>query len=807
MIAQVIVDVPTMQTNQPFSYQIPSALELFVAVGMRVEVPFGNGNRHIQGFIVAISDEMPVAHKTELKEIVRLLDVYPVLNHELLQLADDMAKTTFAFKVTCLQTMLPSVMRSTYQKWVVLLADNLESKEVTETIFKGLGEVPWEEVVDTPHLSTILQLRREGKVDIRYEVTTKNRVKTVRVIKRKASLVELEQALQKQRANAYQKRRLLELLLTLVDESDISFPELLHDHDLTRAVINNGAKENWLTIEEREIYRDPYAYQSFQSDQALLLNPEQKTAVEAITQSVSDQDAKVFLIEGVTGSGKTEVYLQSIAEVLGKGQTAIMLVPEISLTPQTVTRFKRRFGDDVAVLHSGLSQGEKYDEWRKIERGEARVVVGARSAIFAPLENIGLIVIDEEHEGSYKQEESPRYHARDLAIWRSQYHHCPVVLGSATPSLESRARAQKNVYHLLPLTERAVSNAQLPTVEVIDMREEAKKGAQTFSSVLVDKLTDRLSKKEQSVLMLNRRGFSSFVMCRDCGYVLPCPNCDISLTLHMDTKTMKCHYCGHEEPIPYRCPICDGTKIRYYGTGTQKVEAELKELLPEARIIRMDVDTTRKKGSHQKLLDQMESGSADILLGTQMIAKGLDFPNVTLVGVLNADTALNLPDFRSSERTFQLLTQVSGRAGRGAKAGEVVIQTFNPEHYAIRLAQSQDYEAFYRHEMQMRHRGAYPPYYFTSQIVVSHEEEQVAAKRIYQVVTFLKNFLTDQAIVLGPTPKSIARVNKRYYYQVVIKYRQEPRLDEALELILQESQKDIRQGLRLSIDMEPQHFI
>lgn len=538
------------------------------------------------------------------------------------------------------------------------------------------------------------------------------------------------------------------------------------------------------------------------------MNAEQQVAVETILQSVQEQQSQTYLLEGITGSGKTEVYLQVIAEVLNQGKTAIMLVPEISLTPQMVQRFKSRFGEHVAVMHSGLSQGEKYDEWRKIERGEAEVVVGARSAIFAPIENIGVIIIDEEHEASYKQEETPRYHARDLAIWRSEYHHCPVVLGSATPSLESRARAQKNVYQRLRLTQRANQAATLPTIDVVDMRQEVENGnVSSFSMSLQEKLQERLEKNEQSVLLLNRRGYSSFVMCRDCGYVLPCPNCDISLTLHMDSKTMKCHYCGHEERIPYRCPNCGQDKIRYYGTGTQKVEEELQTLLPDSRILRMDVDTTRRKGAHEKILRTFGEGQADILLGTQMIAKGLDFPNVTLVGVLNADTALNLPDFRSSERTFQLLTQVSGRAGRAEKPGEVIIQSFNPEHYAIQLAKAQDYEDFYTKEMYIRHRGDYPPYYFTVQITASHPEENEAAKQMFQIATKLKQGLSPQAILLGPTPNAIMRVNNRYFYQVIIKYKQEPMLQPLLKEILTDTQRATARGLKLSIDAEPMNFI
>lgn len=733
-VAKVIVDVPTMQTDQPFTYLVPENLNEQLAVGMRVEVPFGNGNRHVQGFVLAIEpmaatvlDEANV----QLKELVAVLDLKPVLNTEMLALADYMKEKTFAFKITCLQTMLPSVMRADYQKYIYL-TDEL-SEELQDQLFYGLEEISWDQAQERGLLPQLMALRKQQKVDIRYEVTTRNKVKMVRFIQAAKEFEQLEEIRLGLRKGAKKKEQLLYYLQRLGTEKVTAVKEM-KELGFSTALLNEAAKNGWLTFIEKEAYRDPFANQTFEKTTALSLNAEQQVAVETILQSVQEQQSQTYLLEGITGSGKTEVYLQVIAEVLNQGKTAIMLVPEISLTPQMVQRFKSRFGEHVAVMHSGLSQGEKYDEWRKIERGEAEVVVGARSAIFAPIENIGVIIIDEEHEASYKQEETPRYHARDLAIWRSEYHHCPVVLGSATPSLESRARAQKNVYQRLRLTQRANQAATLPTIDVVDMRQEVENGnVSSFSMSLQEKLQERLEKNEQSVLLLNRRGYSSFVMCRDCGYVLPCPNCDISLTLHMDSKTMKCHYCGHEERIPYRCPNCGQDKIRYYGTGTQKVEEELQTLLPDSRILRMDVDTTRRKGAHEKILRTFGEGQADILLGTQMIAKGLDFPNVTLVGVLNADTALNLPDFRSSERTFQLLTQVSGRAGRAEKPGEVIIQSFNPEHYAIQLAKAQDYEDFYTKEMYIRHRGNYPPYYFTVQITASHPEEMKQRNKCFKL--------------------------------------------------------------------------
>ena len=798
--AQVIVDVPTMQTDQPYTYLVPDEWQAVIECGTRVEVPFGEGNRHIQGFVTALPTELEES-KLSLKSLIRVIDLAPVVNQELLQLADYMKDVTFSFKINCLQTMLPAAMKAAYQKKFVLLD---EDHPVKETYFSQSNEIDWDVIEAAGALTLFKRLREQSIVELRYLVKEKVNKKMIRYVK---SLVTTENYFvfkEQLRPNALRQHQLLEQLKTTPRETVTFYreKELLSTH------LKTAEKNGWLSFEEVESYRDPFENHDFPKTLPWQLNTEQQQAVSRILAAEAQGEATTFLLEGITGSGKTEVYLQSIAEILNKGKTAMMLVPEIALTPQMVQRFKSRFGKAVAVLHSGLSQGEKYDEWRKIERGEAQVVVGARSAVFAPLQKIGLIIIDEEHEATYKQEDTPRYHARDLAIWRSQYHHCPVILGSATPSLESRARAQKKRYELLYLTQRAHENAQLPSVTIVDLKEEyAQKNTSTFSRLLQEKISNRLQQKEQIVLLLNRRGYSSFMMCRDCGYVLPCPNCDISLTLHMDVKKMRCHYCGHQENIPKKCPDCQGEKIRYYGTGTQKVEEELQERFPSARILRMDVDTTRKKGAHEKILKAFEEQEADILLGTQMIAKGLDYPNITLVGVLNADTALNLPDFRSSERTFQLLTQVSGRAGRGAKPGEVIVQTFNPEHHSIVLAQAQDYEAFYQQEMILRHQSGYPPFYFTVKITISHPAEQVVAKKSYQIAEQLKNGLSPESRILGPTPSGIARIKNRYYYQIILKYKHEVHLHRMLREILETSQSEQRKNLYVSIDYEPLNFI
>ena len=802
-IAEVIVDVPTLQTNSPYEFKIPEILQGEVAIGMRVIVPFGLGNRRVQGFITDLKHTQDF--EGELKEISSVMDLEPVLNAELLDLGEWIAQITYSFRISSYQTMLPAVLRATYEKVVTLTTDI--SDEALFDIFRGKNRMSWEEVEERNLVSTMLKLKKENKIDVNYLVDDKVTKKIKRVVQAKMSMSELKAELEKVSANAHRQKQLLELLMQLPTDETIDMSALRKEYDISTAVVNRGVEKAWCTIEEIEVYRDPYRDSDIEKTEPLILNQEQQEAYNEINTAVQKDQHDVFLLQGITGSGKTEVYLQTIAEVLEKGEGALVLVPEIALTPQMVHRFKGRFGDLVAVLHSGLSNGEKYDEWRKIEKGEARVVVGARSSVFAPIKNLGIIVIDEEHETSYKQSEAPRYHARDVAIWRGERHNCPVVLGSATPALESRARASKGVYTLLKLNKR-VNERPLPVVNLIDMREEMRAGNPTiFSNHLQSALKDRLEKKEQSVLMLNRRGYSSFVMCRDCGFVLKCPNCDISQTLHMDSHSMKCHYCGHEEGVPQICPACNSRRIRYFGTGTQKVQEELQKMLPQAKIIRMDVDTTRRKGAHERLLQQFGNKEADILLGTQMIAKGLDFPNVTFVGVLNADTALGLPDFRSAEKTFQLLTQVSGRAGRGEIKGDVVIQTYNPEHYAIRYAQTHAYEQFYFREMKYRHLSDYSPYYFLTSIQVSHENEVTAAKRIQQVADFIKPSLSKQAILLGPTPRFVARTHNKYHFQLIIKYKHEERLNERLHELLNTTQKEQAKGLLIKIDPQPSQFL
>lgn len=496
---------------------------------------------------------------------------------------------------------------------------------------------------------------------------------------------------------------------------------------------------------------------------------------ERVYKSVDFNKYDTYLLYGVTGSGKTEVYIKWIEKCISEGKTAIMLVPEISLTTQIAKRFYEAFGSDVAIFHSSLSEGEKYDEYLKILRGEVHVVVGTRSAIFVPFTNLGIIIIDEEDSSSYKQDNNPRYHVRDMAIYRGKYNNIPVVLGSATPTLESKARADKGVYKLLKLSNR-VGNAKLPIIHVIDMEGEMKKRNLIFSEFLQNKIREKLIRKEQVILLLNRRGFSTFITCSNCGYTYKCPSCDITLTFHKSTNNLICHYCGYQKKKDEVCPECHEASLNYYGLGTERLEEKIKEMYPDARVVRMDQDTTRNKGSHEKIIGEFKEYKYDILLGTQMISKGLDFPKVTLVGVINADASLNIPDYRSSEVTYSLLSQVAGRAGRSEMPGEVIIQTFNPDNYVIECVKSNNYDKFYLQEMNFRKKLKYPPYYYLVGIKVIGKVYEKTIEDARKVKKYLDDNLNKETIVLGPTTASVFRFNNEYRMQIIIKYKFDDKL-------------------------------
>ncbi|WP_339289578.1 primosomal protein N' [Ureibacillus sp. FSL K6-0786] len=799
MIAEVIVDVSAYPVDRPFDYFIPEQVEELIECGCRVKVPFGN--RNVLGFVVGIKNETDVP-LDKIKPIASLLDIEPVLTSEMLQLAKWLKQETICYEIDCLQVMLPSALRAKYEKMVVLQTNVENLDEPLKHYFQKSTKVNYKEFEKNNLLIPLKKALNKKLLSLENVVKQKGQVKEIRKVKVSDNLQLLQEVYDKLSNRAKKQKQLLLWMKQHVGEilePDFIYKETNCSPQVLQAIIEQGAAEFIL----EEVYRNPFKKDVKKTD-FLTLTEEQKQALHKIVEAMDNRSPETFLLHGVTGSGKTEVYLQAIQHCIQQGKDAIVLVPEISLTPQMTNRFRSRFGELVAVMHSGLSIGEKYDEWRKVHQQKVKVVVGARSAVFAPFENVGLIILDEEHESSYKQEDTPRYHARDVAIWRSKYHHCPVILGSATPSLESYARARKNVYKLLTLKGRAL-NQPLPTVEIVDMREELKKGNRSmFSEKLTESIRNRLKKKEQIVLFLNRRGYSSFVLCRDCGTVMQCENCDISLTYHRYNEKLKCHYCGYEQFVPTICPECGSDHIRYFGTGTQKVEEELMKLFPEARVLRMDVDTTKQKGAHEAILENFGAGKADILLGTQMIAKGLDFPNITLVGVLSADTSLHLPDFRAAERTFQLLTQVSGRAGRAEKHGEVIIQSYTPEHYAIELAKTQQYEPFYEREMMVRHGAAYPPYYFIALIQVAHEDVLLAAEYANKCAEFLRTHLSFNASIIGPTTAGIVRLQNRYRYQCLIKYKIEPNLIPTFLQLIKIYRTDwIKKGVVLTIDLDP----
>ena len=510
------------------------------------------------------------------------------------------------------------------------------------------------------------------------------------------------------------------------------------------------------------------------------LKPDQKKAYEEFVNS----DDEVYLLHGVTGSGKTEVYMEMIENTINNGQKAIVLVPEISLTPQTIKRFSKRFGKRIALLHSALSDGERYDEWRKINRGEVDIVIGARSALFAPIKNLGLIVIDEEHSTSYKQDDAnPRYDAIEMAKERIKLNKgAKLVLGSATPTLDTYARALKGVYHLLKLPNRA-NNQKLPIVRLIDMNGEIRRNKGHFSKTLLEKIEEKINNNEQVILLLNRRGYSSFVTCKNCGEAIKCPNCDITLTYHKTSNNLRCHYCGYATNKPIECPSCHEKSLNDLGVGTEKIEEELKELLPNSRILRMDFDTTSRKGMHEKMITEFGEHKYDILLGTQIVSKGLDFKDVTLVGVINADTSLNIPNFRSSEQTFSLLSQVAGRSGRSEKSGEVLIQTFNPTHYAIKCVETHDYIKFFNEEMNIRKRLGYPPYYYICYIRINCKNDHDGYKESLKIKKLLEKYL-DKTVILGPSVSGIFKVNNIYRYGITLKYKKQENLYEVLNKII-----------------------
>jgi len=777
MIAEILVDVKAKEVDRTFDYNVPATLQDVIEIGQRVKVPFGP--RFIMGYVVQLKE---TSDFKKLRNIHSVMDLIPSITPELIRLGKTLSITNTSPLVSIYQAMLPSALKSTYKR-ILRCKDTTQLPLEVAMLFNRYSETPYNDNV-IPYLKVIKDNITSGNIEVI------DRIKQVgkEQFKKYISLVDSSVPVR-----GIKQQAVIDYLIN--QEEDVEKSELLRTCEVSNPTLKSLLEKGIIEERHHEFYREiEHIYAS--NNKRVILNNEQQIVYDTISASM-EQD-EIFLLHGVTGSGKTEIYLNIIEDVLNEGKQAIMLVPEISLTPMMVSRFKGRFEDKVALLHSRLSIGEKYDEWRKIRRGEVQVVVGARSAIFAPFEHLGVIIIDEEHTDSYKQESMPTYHAKDVAIVRAKYYNIPLILGSATPSVESFYKAQQGEYKLLTINERA-NQTTLPEVFIEDMRFEFQSGNRSiFSKRLEDLIVDRLQRKEQILLLLNRRGHSTFVICRSCGDVIMCPNCDISLTYHEHHNSLKCHYCGHEEPNPTVCPQCNSTHIRFMGIGTEKVESYVREKFPQAHVVRMDTDTTTHKNAHEELLYEFEH-KGDILIGTQMIAKGLDFPNVTLVGVLAADMSLNLPDYKAIEKTFQLLTQVSGRAGRHEKEGKVVIQTYNPDHYAITHAKLHDYHAFYKTEMKIRKLAGYTPYVNITQIILSDKDVKAVLKEGSKIVRKLRSELEDDVIVLGPVLPKIARINNYYRAQIIIKYQQSSTIDN----LLKEIYYNTNETMTIAIDNNP----
>ncbi len=776
MIASILVDIKAKEVDKTFDYLVPPEWYEIIEIGQRVIVPFGP--RFVMGYILGFKD---TSSFERLKEIKDIMDIIPSLTTELLELGKTLSISNTSPLVSIYQAMLPNALKGKYKKYLKVHDINLLSPDFALKFNRNL-ECAYSENIKI-HLKEMKTHILNGNIELIYQVSQLNNRQYNQYIKLLDSNISVSGHKQQAVINYLKehqkalKKDLLEVCLT------------------SNATLKSLIAKGIIIEEKEEIYREiDSIYQA--KDKDITLNEEQQIVYDTLHNNLNHQET--FLLHGVTGSGKTEIYLNIIEDVVNSGLQAIMLVPEISLTPMMVSRFKGRFHNQVAILHSGLTIGEKYDEWRKIRRQEVSVCVGARSAIFAPFTNLGCIIIDEEHTDSYKQEDNPTYHALDVAKNRSIFYDIPLILGSATPSIDSYYRALQGEYYLLEMKHRA-NKTTLPQVYIEDMRYEFKGGNRSiFSKRLETLIIDRLAKKEQVILLLNRRGHSTFVMCRNCGDVVMCPNCDISLTYHEKDQTLVCHYCGHKEPNPDTCPTCGSEHIRYMGIGTERVEEHLHKIFPEAKVVRMDRDTTTYKNAHETLLYDFEH-NGDILLGTQMISKGLDFEKVSLVGVLAADMSLNLPDYKAIEKTFQLLTQVSGRAGRHNIDGEVVIQTYNPEHYAIMLAKDHDYLSFYKTEMNIRKLSGYSPFVKMVQIIVSDKDVRHVLKTGTKIVIMLRKKLEDGAIILGPVLPKIARINNVYRAQIIIKYQTSEIMNDVLKQVYQQFTSDIT----LSIDKNP----
>ena len=738
----IIIDISHEAIDRAFQYEVPFSLCDKIAVGMQVEIPFGRGNHMRTGYVIGISDE-PNYDVDRIKPVHRIIENQIPVEGQLIRLAAWMKETYGSTMYQALKTVMPvkETVRPVEKKTVQLAVD-----------------------------------AEEGRLRL----------------------------LEYQRKHNGAKVRLTEALL---EHGTVPYELARNKLNISPATFQRLATEGTIEILTETQYRQA-GTKRYLTEPEPELNPAQQGLIDAFRQDYEAGHYQTYLLHGVTGSGKTEVYMHAMDVVLAQGRQVIMLIPEISLTFQTVMRFRRHFGERITILNSRMSKGERYDQFERIRKGEVDIVIGPRSALFAPFSNLGLIVIDEEHESSYKSDNIPKYHARETAIKRADMNHASVILGSATPSVSSYYQAEQGNYRLWKLTER-VQKRSLPQVEVIDLREELQKGNRSrFSYCLQELIEDRLSRKEQSIIFMNRRGYASFVSCRSCGEVVNCPHCQVSLTYHdhhSAVPKLVCHYCGYTEPFIKKCKVCGSGMIGRFGSGTQMVEAELQEFFPEARILRMDADTTKGKDGHERILSAFAEGKADILVGTQMIVKGHDFPNVTLVGILAADLSLHSQDYMAGERTFELLTQAAGRAGRGERPGQVVIQTYDPEHAVIQAAAAQDYELFYRNEITYRKILKYPPVVSMIAVLITGEQEEQVQKCAERLADYMRTTVPGEVIrVIGPSTPVIGKIHDVYRRILYLKSEQEQALSEAKEqLELYAEQSGVQEVCRLYFDLNP----
>lgn len=810
LYAEVVLPTPV---DRPFTYRVPESLRARAVPGMRAVVPVQQ--RTQTGYIVATADATDI---TGLRDIIDLPDTDPVFSAEMLELCAWLAEYYCCAWGEALQCAVPAGLQIRTRLRYTLRLDRLSAgrytdrqrKVIAELHKRGpLTEAALAQTVGRAALSNTLQsLTRRGIVDAEPLATDAGvSVLHETFVRLVESAVPEPDALEAMQRRAPKQAA---VYLDLLHGDPEQPAALLYDrHRATSEVLRALERRGLIERFERERFRVPDLPADGRAALKHPLNDEQRAAFEAITGAMDAGAFQTFLLRGITGSGKTEVYLQAIEHALARGRDAIILVPEISLTPQTVGRFKARFQTDIAVLHSGLGAGERYDEWRRARRGAVRIVVGARSAVFAPLPRLGIIVVDEEHDTSYKQSETPRYHARDVAIMRARMNRAVCVLGSATPSIESSYNSESGKSARLELCRRA-TDARLPEVRTVDMRVETRElgGAVLLSRPLEQAVRERVDAGEQVLLLLNRRGFAPFVLCPMCGWVAYCTDCQVTMTYHAKGAHLSCHYCNGRRAVPQVCDECHFNPLLYLGVGTQKVEDLLQRTYPKARIERMDADTTAGKGGHARILGRLAAGEIDILVGTQMIAKGHDYPAVTLVGVLNADTGLALPDFRAAESTFQLLTQVAGRAGRGDRPGEVIFQTYRPRHYAVQHAATHDYAAFYARELRERESAGYPPFRRMANLAVEAEDPLDAERAVAALHRLTRDRIEQLGFrgleIMGPAPATIRRVKKKYRWNMGLLSRSAKRLNTLVRAV----RDDFARGnpapkAQLKVDLDP----